>query len=59
MIAVKKDTLNLVTRSDYPAPVELTRAQLKGWVRVVFWGLRVYIVVMIALVAIGFARGHA
>ncbi len=55
---MKKDTLSLVARTDRMAPVELTKAQVKGWVRVVFWGLRVYIVVMIVLVAIGFARGQ-
>ncbi|MHB1626759.1 MAG: hypothetical protein ACYCVB_00080 [Bacilli bacterium] len=55
---MKKDTLSLVARSDRTAPVELTKAQVNGWVRVAFWGLRVYIVVMIALVAVGFAHGR-
>lgn len=35
----------------------LERAAVKGSVRVVFWGLRLYIVVMLALVIVGFARG--
>lgn len=29
----------------------------QGWVRWVFWGLRVYIVGMLILVIIGFSRG--
>ncbi len=56
---MKKENIYLVSRSeDYMQPVELTRAKLKGWVRIVFWGLRLYIVAMIVLVAIGFARGQ-
>ena len=35
----------------------LRRAQPDGWVRWVFWGLRIYIVGMLVLVAIGFSRG--
>ena len=40
-----------------PAPAPLTRAPVKGWVKVVFWGLRVYIAAMLVLVLVGFARG--
>ena len=40
-----------------PAPGPLTRAPVKGWVKAVFWGLRVYIVAMLVLVLVGFARG--
>ena len=39
------------------APVELRRIQPRGVIRVVFWGLRLYILVMVILVIIGFARG--
>lgn len=35
----------------------LARAPVQGWVRWAFWGLRVYIVVMLVLVAIGFTHG--
>ncbi|WP_162839389.1 hypothetical protein [Ferroacidibacillus organovorans] len=35
----------------------LERAQVKGWVNSIFWGLRVYIVIMLVLVVIGFSRG--
>ncbi|MCI0182149.1 MAG: hypothetical protein OWR52_12870 [Acidibacillus sp.] len=57
---MKKDNLYLVaSRSDdYMQPVELKRAKVSGWVKFVFWGLRVYIVAMVVLVAIGFARGQ-
>ena len=37
--------------------VPLTRAKVKGWVSVVFWALRIYIVVMLVLVFIGLAKG--
>lgn len=36
----------------------LERAQIKGWVSSVFWGLRVYILIMLVLVVIGFSRGY-
>jgi hypothetical protein len=32
-------------------------AKPEGWVRWVFWGLRIYIAAMLVLVAIGFSRG--
>jgi hypothetical protein len=37
-------------------PAEVTRVALRPWQQVVFWGLRVYIVVMLIVMAIGFAR---
>lgn len=37
-------------------PPEVTRTVLRPWQQVVFWGLRVYIVVMLAVMAVGFAR---
>lgn len=36
---------------------ELVKIVPKGSVRLVFWGLRVYIVMMIGLVIVGFMRG--
>ncbi|AOU96962.1 hypothetical protein BI364_02115 [Acidihalobacter yilgarnensis] len=38
-------------------PCEITRAPIKGWIQFAFWGLRIYIVVMLLMVAIGFVRG--
>ncbi|WP_181362923.1 hypothetical protein [Sulfoacidibacillus thermotolerans] len=56
---MKKDSVYLVSRTDdYMQPVELTRAKVRGWVRAVFWGLRLYILIMIVLVIIGFAHGQ-
>ena len=37
-------------------PVE--RAEVKGWIQISFWFLRIYILVMIILVIIGFSRIH-
>ena len=39
------------------SPVSLTRVTPSGFVRWAFWGLRIYIVAMLVLVAIGFSRG--
>ncbi|CAB1130179.1 protein of unknown function [Candidatus Hydrogenisulfobacillus filiaventi] len=38
-------------------PIPLTRAEVRGWVRWAFWGLRVYIAIMLVLVAVGFVHG--
>lgn len=38
-------------------PVALVRISPTGFVRWAFWGLRLYIVVMLVLVVIGFSRG--
>ncbi|MDA8206610.1 MAG: hypothetical protein M0Z36_11115 [Thermaerobacter sp.] len=38
-------------------PVVLTRVTPRRGIRVIFWGLRVYIGLMVALVVIGFLRG--
>ncbi|AEK59603.1 MULTISPECIES: hypothetical protein [Acidithiobacillus] len=35
----------------------LSRAPVQGAVKIAFWGLRLYIVAMLILVAIGFTRG--
>ena len=37
-------------------PAEVTRVALRPWQQAVFWGLRVYIVVMLVVMAIGFAQ---
>ena len=37
-------------------PAEVTRVALRPWQQAVFWGLRVYIVVMLTVLAIGFAH---
>lgn len=39
------------------APVPLARAKVSGWIKVAFWGLRLYIAVMVLLVIVGFAHG--
>lgn len=38
------------------AMAPLTRAPIKGWIKIAFWILRVYIVALLALVAIGLYR---
>jgi hypothetical protein len=37
-------------------PAEVTRVALRPWQQAVFWGLRVYIVVMLVVMAVGFAK---
>ncbi|HEV2263872.1 MAG TPA: hypothetical protein VGR79_05005 [Stellaceae bacterium] len=42
-------------------PPEVTRIVLHPWQQAVFWGLRIYIVAMLAIMAVGFAQvatGH-
>lgn len=39
------------------SPVVLTRITPRRSIRVIFWGLRVYIGLMVALVIVGFLRG--
>jgi predicted cobalt transporter CbtA len=34
----------------------VTRVSLRPWQQAVFWGLRVYIVVMLGVMAVGFAK---
>ncbi len=41
---------------DHP-PAEVRRILPSGWYRAAFWALRAYIIVMVVVVAIGFARG--
>ncbi|WP_192847702.1 hypothetical protein [Sulfobacillus thermosulfidooxidans] len=53
----KKTPLQVVPPMETEQPVKLTRIVPKGSIRLVFWGLRIYIVVMLILVIIGFSRG--
>jgi hypothetical protein len=46
-----------VVEAPEEAPVALTRVTPSGFIRWAFWGLRIYIVAMLVLVAIGFSRG--
>lgn len=38
--------------------IPLERAEISGWVQAAFWFLRIYIVIMIVMVIIGFSRIH-
>lgn len=38
--------------------IPLKRAEIKGWVKWAFWFLRIYILIMIILVIVGFSRVH-
>ncbi|MBX5467948.1 MAG: hypothetical protein K6U14_10740 [Firmicutes bacterium] len=49
------ERLKVVEGRNEAAP--LGRATLQGWAVWAFWGLRVYIVVMTALVVVGFLHG--
>lgn len=40
----------------YEPPREVARIALRPWQQTVFWGLRVYIVVMLVVMVIGFAK---
>lgn len=37
-------------------PPEVIRTTLRPWQQAVFWGLRIYIVAMLAVMAVGFAH---
>ena len=37
-------------------PPEVTRVVLRPWQQAVFWGLRIYIVAMLAVIAVGFVQ---
>lgn len=47
----------IVAITEPEPPVPLRRITPRGSVQLAFWGLRVYIVGMLILVAIGFSRG--
>ena len=55
MTHLAKQTGSARMKRQGAAPLE--RAVVKGSVQVAFWGLRVYIVAMLILVIVGFARG--
>ncbi|RZV40490.1 MAG: hypothetical protein EVJ48_00785 [Candidatus Acidulodesulfobacterium acidiphilum] len=38
--------------------IPVQKAEIKGWVQIAFWFLRIYILVMIIMVIIGFSRIH-
>jgi hypothetical protein len=38
--------------------IPLKRAELRGWVKIAFWFLRIYILIMVIMVIIGFSRIH-
>ena len=40
----------------YAPPRDVTRVKLRPWQQAVFWGLRIYIAVMLVLMIIGFAH---
>jgi hypothetical protein len=50
--------LDAIARSEgwHVPPPEVTRTRLRPWQQAVFWGLRVYIVVMLAVMVVGFAH---
>ncbi len=38
--------------------IPLNKAEIKGWVKWAFWFLRIYILIMVILVIIGFSKIH-
>jgi hypothetical protein len=38
--------------------IPLKRAEIRGWVKIAFWFLRIYILIMVIMVIIGFSRIH-
>ncbi len=55
--APTQDFLAFLQEETHQEPKPLSRAPVQGWIQLAFWGLRIYIVVMLVMVAIGFARG--
>ena len=59
--ALRDDTaaLHAIAHSEgwLTPPPEVTRVILPPWQQAVFWGLRVYIVVMLVVMGFGFVRG--
>lgn len=47
----------IVAPPSWEPPVELTRVKPSRAISAVFWGLRLYIALMVVLVVIGFLRG--
>jgi hypothetical protein len=50
--------LNAIAQSEgwSTPPAEVTRIALRPWQKAVFWGLRIYVVVMLVVMAFGFAH---
>lgn len=50
--------LNAIAHSEgwLTPPAEVTRITLKPWQQAVFWGLRVYIIVMLIIMGFGFLK---
>lgn len=49
----------LALREDWLTPLpEVSRLRFSRWQKVVFWALRIYIVLMVGVVAWAFATGH-
>ncbi|MCL4497404.1 MAG: hypothetical protein M1412_08965 [Deltaproteobacteria bacterium] len=38
--------------------IPLKRAEIRGWIKIAFWFLRIYILIMVIIVIIGFSRIH-
>ena len=53
----QKTLLQVVPPVADDQPIPLKKIVPKGSIRVVFWGLRIYIVAMLVLVIVGFAHG--
>lgn len=53
-----KSDLHAIAQSEgwHIPPAEVSRTVLRPWQQAVFWGLRIYIVAMLAVMAVGFAH---
>ena len=38
--------------------IPLKRAEIRGWIKIAFWFLRIYILIMVIIIIIGFSRIH-
>ncbi len=38
--------------------IPLKRAEVRGWIKIAFWFLRIYILIMVIMVIIGFSKIH-
>ncbi|MHB1281053.1 MAG: hypothetical protein ACYCYL_07465 [Acidithiobacillus sp.] len=54
---VTPEFLAFLEEEIHQEPRPLARAPIRGGVQIAFWGLRIYIVTMLIMVTIGFARG--
>jgi hypothetical protein len=53
-----RSDLDAIARSEgwHEPPAEVTRVVLRPWQQAVFWALRLYVVVMLAVMVVGFAQ---